>query len=113
MEYVLFAIANWINKFQEIVPPGQQRKLVTLLKGEITRKFSIYKILTKIPTRFRENFDFRGFIVTQKRYLMIALKKTNHSKNHKEIIRKSLRQMVMSLRLIVTSSIHIELSINL
>ena len=38
MEYVLFTIANWINKFQEIVPPGQQRKLVTLLKGEITRK---------------------------------------------------------------------------
>ena len=52
------------------------KKLVPVLYGVITIKFSLYKILTKIPTKeermnfhkmlkttFRENFDFRRFII--------------------------------------------------
>ena len=54
------------------------KKLVPVLNRVITRKFSLHKFLTKIPTkeerlnirktknRFREKFDFRGFTVTLK-----------------------------------------------
>ena len=58
MERVLLAIVNWINIIQEIVEGSKKKKIVPVSKGVITIKFSLYKILTKIPTKL-ERLDFR------------------------------------------------------
>ena len=56
MKCVLFALANWINKLQEIVV--DKEKTSACFKRGNKNKKNLYKILTKIPTK-EERLNFR------------------------------------------------------